>query len=384
MSAPRLEIRLDSIGHNARILVQRLGTEGITVCGVTKATLGSPEVARELLAAGVTSLGESRVENIENLRRAGITAPITLIRSPMASQVDRVVAGADSSLNSEIDVIERLSMSARQQGTTTGSSSWSNWGISARASCPTISSTPSAASSTCPNIVLRGIGANLACQNGVIPDQSNMAELSALATSVETTFGIDLDIVSGGNSANLPWALEPRVDIGRVNHLRLGESVFLGREPIRRTVIDGLHADAVVRGRRGDRVQVEAVPTAGRPRSDGVRRRGRCAVGADGDGGTHRVIVALGRQDTRHATARRTGRIRVARLQQRPPRTRLRAERTAGGIRAPLRGELQRVDAGDGRHRSSPAATSDPNSFPRRRPGPVRPRRNRSWPAPIP
>ena len=59
---------------------------------MTKATLGSPEVAGALLSAGVASLGESRVENVERLRQAGITAPITLVRSPMRSQVDRVVA----------------------------------------------------------------------------------------------------------------------------------------------------------------------------------------------------------------------------------------------------------------------------------------------------
>ncbi|HEX7459691.1 MAG TPA: alanine racemase, partial [Acidimicrobiales bacterium] len=116
MSAPRLEIDLDRIGHNTRALVRALGRRGIAVCGVTKATLGSPEVARAYLAAGVTSLGESRIENVEHLRQAGIDAPITLIRSPMLSQADRVVAGADVSLNSEVEVIERLSQSALRQG----------------------------------------------------------------------------------------------------------------------------------------------------------------------------------------------------------------------------------------------------------------------------
>jgi len=54
--APRLEIDLDFIGHNARALVQKLSPLGIAICGVTKATMGSSEVAIELLAAGVTPL----------------------------------------------------------------------------------------------------------------------------------------------------------------------------------------------------------------------------------------------------------------------------------------------------------------------------------------
>jgi predicted amino acid racemase len=95
-----------------------------------------------------------------------------------------------------------------------------------------------------PNIALKGIGTNLACQSGVSPDVENMAELSGLAGSIEATFGLTLDIVSGGNSANLDWALSG-TDTGRINDLRLGESILLGVEPLHRRPIDGLHTDAI-------------------------------------------------------------------------------------------------------------------------------------------
>ena len=58
MIAPRLEIRLDRIHHNATTLVRRLGQRGIAVTGLTMASLGSPEIARELLRAGVTAIGD--------------------------------------------------------------------------------------------------------------------------------------------------------------------------------------------------------------------------------------------------------------------------------------------------------------------------------------
>ena len=54
MTAPRLEIDLEKIRHNASTLVKRLRLRGISVTGVTKATLGSPEIAGVLLQAGVT------------------------------------------------------------------------------------------------------------------------------------------------------------------------------------------------------------------------------------------------------------------------------------------------------------------------------------------
>lgn len=85
MTAPRLEVNLDKIFHNASTLVGRLRQHGIVVTGVTKACLGNPKVAATLLAAGVQELGDSRIENIESMRRTGITGPIVLIRAPMLS-----------------------------------------------------------------------------------------------------------------------------------------------------------------------------------------------------------------------------------------------------------------------------------------------------------
>jgi predicted amino acid racemase len=45
MTAPRLEIDLEKIRHNASTLVNSLKTRGISVTGITKATLGGRGVA---------------------------------------------------------------------------------------------------------------------------------------------------------------------------------------------------------------------------------------------------------------------------------------------------------------------------------------------------
>ena len=93
-------------------------------------------------------------------------------------------------------------------------------------------------------IEFKGIGTNLACRSGVSPDARNMAELSALAESIEAKFGLPIEIVSGGNSANLLWAFSG-AQTGRINNLRWGESLLLGREPLYRRPIDGLDTDAI-------------------------------------------------------------------------------------------------------------------------------------------
>ena len=120
MTAPRLEVDLQKIHHNARTLVGLLAGRGISVTGVTKSTLGSPEIAGTLLEAGVSAVGDSRIENLAAMRRAGVRAPMTLIRSPMLSQARLVVAHADVSFNTELEVIGRLSRAATEARCTHG------------------------------------------------------------------------------------------------------------------------------------------------------------------------------------------------------------------------------------------------------------------------
>ena len=64
MTAPRLEVDLEAIESNTRVLVDRLGARGIRVAAVTKAVLGSPTVAAAMLRGGAAGLADSRVENL--------------------------------------------------------------------------------------------------------------------------------------------------------------------------------------------------------------------------------------------------------------------------------------------------------------------------------
>ena len=239
-----MEIDLTKIEHNARTLVKRLSDRGISVTAVTKATLGSPEIAHSLLRAGVSGLGDSRIENIETMCHADVPASMTLIRSPMLSQVDRVVSCADVSFNTELDLISKLSSNARQARRTHGVVLMVELGDLREGIMPGDLEDAVRQTLRFPAIALKGIGTNLACRSGVSPDARNMAELSALAESIEAKFGRRIEIVSGGNSANILWALSG-AETGRINNLRLGESILLGREPLHRQPIDGLYTDAI-------------------------------------------------------------------------------------------------------------------------------------------
>jgi ornithine racemase len=286
-------VDLAKLAENASILVRRLSEREISVVGVTKAVLGLPEVANVLLHAGVTALGDSRVENLEALRRAGITAPTMLIRSPMLSQVDRVVACADVSANTEPAVLVALSAAAVAADRAHGVVLMVELGDLREGILPEDLEAVGALVLDLPGLDLRGIGANLACQSGVVPDRANMAELSELADAIEARFGIDLEVVSGGNSANLGWALG-QDPVGRVNQLRLGESILLGRDPLDRSPIEGLHLDAFT-------LVAEVIESKLKPSVP----RGTLAQAAFGTpdrradrGAIRQAIVALGQQDT--------------------------------------------------------------------------------------
>jgi predicted amino acid racemase len=294
MSTPRLEIRLDHLAHNATTLIDRLGRRGVAVCAVTKVVLGAPDVARVLLAAGASSLGESRLGNVDALRRGGVGESVMLIRSPLASEVDLVVELADVSCNTEIAILDRLSDAARQQDRTHGIVLMVELGDLREGIMPDDLVDVALHVLDLPGLVLQGIGTNLACQNGVVPDAENMGVLSALADDIEHKCSIELDIVSGGNSANIGWVLDPTTELGRINHLRLGESILLGTEPVGRTSIDGLYPDVFT-------VVAEVIESQRKP----SQPWGHISYTAFGQGAEpdpsirpmRRVIVALGEQD---------------------------------------------------------------------------------------
>jgi ornithine racemase len=292
MTGLRLEIDLDKIGHNVAQLVERAATHDISVAGVTKAMLGEPHLAHALGAAGVTSLADSRIDNIERMRAAGIDHPMLLLRSPVPSQIDRVVRAGLTSVNTETQVLDALASSARTQGHV------HNVMLMVELDDLREGVMPAQLSETVqhvlrhPSLRLQGIGANLACRNGIEPSPANMAELSQIVETVEADFGIEIEVVSGGTSANLDWAFGP-TSKGRINNLRLGESILLGREPLHRRPVAGLYTDTMAL--IAEVIESKRKPTKpwGRP---GQNSFGETPHVVD-RGEIWQTILAVGRQD---------------------------------------------------------------------------------------
>ena len=295
MSSPRIEVDLELIGQNTEELVRRTATRGVSVTAITKAMLGLPALGRVFLAAGAVALGDSRVENIERLRAGGIDAPIVLIRSALVSEVERVVAVADTSCATEVEIIELLAAAAVRADRVHGIVLMVELGDLREGIMPADLPDAIARCLALPNIEVRGIGTNLACRNGVVPDDRNMGELSDLTAQLEEQFGIALGVVSGGNSSSLDW-LSSTEHVGRIDNLRLGEALLLGRDPLHRVPIAGLHQGAAT-------IFAEVIESKDKPRQAWGDRANSTftspvdATALDDDHGWH-SLLAIGHQDT--------------------------------------------------------------------------------------
>ncbi len=249
MPSPRIEIDLDKIEANTRTLVTLLARQGIGVTGITKATLGLPAVAVAMVAGGVVRLGDSRIANLERLRAAGLTTPTMLIRSPTPDEAERAVAAADISLITEMDVVHALSVAASRHGVVHNVALMVELGDLREGVLADDVLELARRIVLSGYVALVGIGTNLACRNGVVPTTEQMSQLSRLAILLRNELGITLPLISGGNSANLAWALA-RPDRRRrptehaITDLRIGEAILLGTDPTLRAPIDGLHTDA--------------------------------------------------------------------------------------------------------------------------------------------
>lgn len=243
MKAPRIDINLSKIRHNTQSLVRRLASRGIGVTAVTKGVCGHPTIVQAMIDGGAMSLSDARISNVQRMRRAGITCPITLIRSPMLSEADAVVQYCETSYNTEIDVISRLAEAASKRKMPHNIILMVEMGDMREGIMPENLAAIAAQVIAMPGVNLKGIGANFACLNGVAPNAADMAAFSTHANEIEKICGPFIDIVSGGNSANLPWAFGTQLT-GRINDLRIGEAILLGVDPVSGDQIDGLYTDA--------------------------------------------------------------------------------------------------------------------------------------------
>ncbi|MEN9871974.1 MAG: hypothetical protein RLZZ171_2966 [Cyanobacteriota bacterium] len=289
---PRIEITLSQIEHNARMLSELYGQQGISLMGVSKAVLGEPLIAEAMIRGGVKFIADSRLENIQRMRNARISAQFVLLRTA-PSQAESIIENVDISLNTELDTLEKLNYYAAGQNKIHQIILMVEMGDLREGIMPDDIFLFIKKVLNLPQLKIMGLGCNLACYGGIKPDEQKMRQLSALTEAVEKKFQIHLSLTSGGNSANYEWYKSTK-NVGRINNLRLGESILLGCETVQGKTIPKLHTNAF-------KLIAEVIESKVKP-SIPFGKIGRDAFGnipVFRDRNTHRrAIVALGKQDT--------------------------------------------------------------------------------------
>lgn len=239
---PRVEISLDKIKHNAEKLITLCNNNGINVAAVTKVFCGITEIGEILVEAGVSMLADSRIENLKRMKT--INVPKLLLRLPMISQAEEVVEFADISLNSELDTIKALSVKAVEKSTIHNIILMIDLGdlregiIDEKEIYHSVEEIIEL-----DGVNLIGIGTNLTCYGGVIPNEENLGRLVNIKEKIEKDFDMKLEIISGGNSSSL-YLLKGIASIPKgINQLRLGESIVLGRETAYGNSIEDTYED---------------------------------------------------------------------------------------------------------------------------------------------
>lgn len=293
MTAPRIEINLSKIRDNTRCLVDRLAPRGITVTAVTKAVCGHPDIANAMLEGGAAGLADARITNVRRMRNAGITSPILMIRTPMLSQAEDVVATCEASCNTETAVIAELAAASLRLGKSHAITLMVEMGDEREGIMPEDLTDAALHVTRTPGAHLKGIGANFACLADAAPNPEKMAALSLLADETEAVCGPFAGTVSGGSSANLPWALEGG-PVGRINNLRIGEAILLGTDPVSGRPISGLHTDVFT-------LLAEVIETKNKSKAEPLKLSDPALSALSLVPGNHwvtRSILAIGLQDT--------------------------------------------------------------------------------------
>ncbi len=287
---PRVIISSEKLKTNTEKVVGMAKPYGIDVFAVTKVFCAHPQIAQVLLKGGVEGLADSRIENLKTLGHLGVTR--LLLRIPMISEVKEVVRHAEISLQSELATLRALDAAAKDLGVRHKVLLMVDLGDLREGVLPEQVETTVRAIEALESVTLCGIGVNLTCYGGVIPDEDNLGELGRIATDVEALIGRPLEYISGGNSSSL-YLLENGKMPSKINQLRVGETLVLGRETAYGAMLEGTYDDAFI-------LEAEIVEL----KEKGSVPKGKIGMNAFGEmphfedrGQILRAIVAIGQQD---------------------------------------------------------------------------------------
>ncbi|MBD3169975.1 MAG: alanine/ornithine racemase family PLP-dependent enzyme [candidate division Zixibacteria bacterium] len=292
----RVLIDVNALSHNINVIDRWMREHNSSWTLVTKVLCGHHGTLKALHELGIKSIGESRLANIRAMKEVSPEIETWYLRLPYFSAIPDIVELGDVSLNSETEIIEEINMEAKRQDKLHGVIVMIELGDLREGILPGTLVEFYNRIFKLPNVKVLGIGSNLGCLAGAIPNEDQLMQLVLYKELLELKFGHTLPLISAGSSSLLPLLLEGKVP-GTINHFRIGEAVFLGTDLINGGTLRGLRNDAITLEAEVAEIKEKSLVTMG---ENGVSTPFESIDDNDFTPGQrgYRAIVTIGQLDT--------------------------------------------------------------------------------------
>jgi predicted amino acid racemase len=220
---------LKKLESNFAYLDRLFKQNGIEWSVVTKILSGNKTYLTELLKFDIHQVCDSRVSNLKEIRAIKPNIETVYIKPPAKRSIANVVKYADISMNTEIETIKLLSKEAIRQNKIHKVIIMIELGELREGVLGEDLIDFYESVFKLENISVVGIGTNLSCMYGVLPNHDKLIQLSLYKQLIEAKFNKKIQYVSGGSSVTIPLITKRLLPKG-VNHFRVGETLFLGTD----------------------------------------------------------------------------------------------------------------------------------------------------------
>lgn len=212
---------------------------------VSKILCGNKEYLEELLSYNITQICDSRIVNLKMIKQINPKVETIFIRPPAKHAIKNIVKYADISMNTEIETIKLLSEEAQIQNKVHKIIIMIELGELREGVMRDDLIDFYSKVFNLKNIEVVGIGANLSCLYGVLPNHDKLIQLCLYKQLIELKFNKKITYISGGSSVTIPLIFQKLLPKG-INHFRVGETLFLGTDVYNDKVLKKFNTDVFV------------------------------------------------------------------------------------------------------------------------------------------
>ncbi|MCT4615518.1 MAG: alanine racemase [Marinifilaceae bacterium] len=237
-----ISLNTKKLKDNYQYLTKVFSDNNISWAVVTKLLCGNKIFLNEIKKLGIKQICDSRISNIKTIKSLDSQIETIYIKPPPKRSISQIVKFADISINTELDTIKLLSEEAQKQNKEHKIIIMIELGELREGVMREDFIDFYRKVFKLPKIRVVGIGTNLTCLYGVLPNHDKLVQLSLYEQLIEAKFDREIPYVSGGASVTIPLIFNNLLPSG-INHFRVGESLFLGTDVYHNNTLENMHND---------------------------------------------------------------------------------------------------------------------------------------------